>query len=256
MCRLLCKRRLCKSRKSFDCLVHCRNDLGRRAFLRAIDGGAARGTRERICDVAGDGKVAFTQDRRKAAEIDACDLGNVFAIDAGRRAVRTQESRAERCHHAEAGVIRRAAAEADEERAAAARCGRKDELAEAVRRRVHRIALFGRHHRQASRVRHFDDRRLLCGQETEAALGFRAERSSDLRADEFSVQALDERIDRALAAVSERENLRVAFREDRVNGFRDDAAAFEGRDAAFERIHGDDEMFRVHVSHLCFNVVG
>lgn len=159
--------------------------------------------------------------------------------------------RAECRQHAEPGVIRRAAADANDEVAAAAlRCS-EDELTEAVRCRMERIALFGRYAREACCISHLDDSGLLRGQQAEAARNFLAEWPRDVEADDLAREAGRERIDRALAAISERKNLRFAVREDVADGRRDDAAGLDGRDAALEGIHGDDEMMWVHENHLC-----
>ena len=116
---------------------------------------------------------------------------------------------------------------------------------------MERIALFGGHAREARRIGHLDDGRLLCGQQAEAARNFLAERPRGIEADNLASEAGRKRINRALAAIGEREDLRFAVREDVADGRCDDAAGFDGRDAALERIHGDDEKMWVHENHLC-----
>ena len=164
----------------------------------------------------------------KMRKVDRCDICKVFSVDAGRRAVRMEEACAERREHAEAGVICRAAANADDEVAAAAFGSGEDEFAEAVCRRVKWVALRGGHHGKPRCISHFDDGGLVLREEAEAARYLFAERPCDRDGDDLAREPFCQRVNRAFASIGEREDARLAVREDVVDGRCNDAAAFDG----------------------------
>ena len=115
----------------------------------------------------------------KPRKINAPHGGNIAARPAHRTPLGIEEACAERREHAESAVVRRTAADADDEVTAAAIDGGEHEFAESVRRRAARIALVFGHERQSCRICHFDDRRMQLGQEAEAALDGLFQRTRD-----------------------------------------------------------------------------
>ena len=106
----------------------------------------------------------------KPRKINAPHGGNIAARPSHNLSRRIEKACAERREHAESAVVRRTAADADDEVTAAAIDGGEHEFAESVRRRATRIALVFGHERQSCRICHFDDRRMQLGQEAKAAL--------------------------------------------------------------------------------------
>lgn len=191
--------------KVMDVVVHARDDCLGGTFLRPEDIGAAFRPAERIGDVAGNLECAILKAGVGLRRVDLRHIGKVAARDAGAAAVCLQEAEAECREHAEAAVVGRTAADADDEMAAARVDSREDELAEPVRRRVERVALFRRHKGKPRGIRHLDDSSLRVRQEPVAALDFRAEWPGDRRLDNAAVQPLCHSVYRPFTAVGQRE---------------------------------------------------
>ena len=157
--------------------------------------------------------AALPKRRMKPRQVDAAHGGDIAARPAHRPSFCVRKARAERREHAQPAIVRRAAADADDELVAAALDRGEHELSQSIRRRAARVALLFRHERQAGRIRHLDDRRLLRRQKAEAAIDRPLQRPRDRKAHDLARKACDERIDRALAAVRQREDLHFGLGE-------------------------------------------
>ena len=105
--------------KVMDVAIHARDNRFRRALLGAEDARASRRPAERIRDVAGNLEGAVCETSVGSCAIDCRDGGKTSAQDACRASICLLEAEPERREHAEAAVIRRTAADADDEAAAA-----------------------------------------------------------------------------------------------------------------------------------------
>ena len=179
LCTLDAKFPFRQSGESPDRRIHFLDDLRRRPLLRTVDMRAAQGAIERIRHVAGDVDAALLERRMNPRKVDAPHGGNIAARPSHSLSRRIEKACAERCEHAESAVVRRTAADADDEVTAAVIEGGEHEFAESVRRRAARVALAFGHERQSCRIRHFDDRRMRLGQEAETALDWLFQRTRD-----------------------------------------------------------------------------
>src|SRR5437867_4018706 len=136
--------------------VELTHDLRRRALLRAEDGARAFGSEQRIGHVTR-GIDRGTHETGVGLPIDAPQTSERGAAFGQVVPVSIEEPIAEGARHTRAAIVRRAAADADDD-AMRARCGRReDELAGATRRGDARVALALLEEWQPARGGHLDD---------------------------------------------------------------------------------------------------
>lgn len=200
----------------------------------AEDARASRRPAERIRDVAGNLEGAVCETSVGSCAIDCRDGGKTSAQDACRASICLLEAEPERREHAEAAVIRRTAADADDEAAAAVIEGRADEFTESVRRGVEWIALLRWHECEPRGIRHLDDRRLCIGQQAIAALNLGAQRSRHSDGDDAAVQALHHGVHCSFATIGQGEYRDIILWIDIQDGLPQEPAGIHGGDASFE----------------------
>ncbi len=160
---------------------------------------------------------------------------------AERAAVGVREMHAERLQHARAAVVRRAAAEADDEAPRARVERRTDQLARAPARRDARIARVGRHEMQAARLGHLDHRGAV-GQDAERGARRPAERIGDARAAALAARGRDECVHRAFTAVGDRQASVVGIGEHLAEPGLDLPRRFDRGQAFLERIGSNHDL--------------
>ena len=212
---------------------------GRRAFLCAERRGSAGRPAQWIIDVGCDLDRHVREPHVERREIDR---GEVPQRRAARREFASrgvEKPRAQGREHARAAVVRRAAADADDDPPRARVECRRDRFARTVRRCGARVVVAPLEQRETRRARHLDDGEIPVAGECR----FDGRATWPAHDAAFQVRTrVEERIDRTLAAVGHR-NARdvVAVAEHGTETALQGSSRFERARAAFEFIGSDDE---------------
>ena len=189
--------------------------FGRRAFLRTEGAGRALRTEERIIHVAGG------RDRRQrelVRRFDSQEIEQLVDRPGQLAVVLAEEAKTERAGEAEAAVVRRAPAEADDDLARAAGNGGAEHFADAKSRGAERIAFVRRELGQAGRGAHFADGEPGFRQPGVAGRDLAPERVVRATFDPFAAGRAADRLGCAFATVGQGDNLALGVRAGRFSG--------------------------------------
>ena len=148
----------------------------------------------------------------------------------------------ERLRHAGARVVRRAAADAQDEPPEPGVERVAYRLTEAVRRRRQGIAVFDGHEREARRPRHLDHRRPAVAHGAPDRRPGLAERAHHLGAAILAPGRLDQRLQGPVAAIRDRNQLGAGVRRDAANALGNHLRDPQRRDAPLERLWRNHDL--------------
>jgi len=180
--------------------------LGRAgAFLRCKHRAGAARAAQRVIHIAGDIHLHAGQRRLHGRQIQRGQLRQRRAAGRQRLAVRIQQARAQRLQHAGAAVLGGAAAQAQQDAPRALRQRGGDQLAHAVGAGAQGVALAARNPHQAGGLGHFNQGRFTVAQHGKTRIDRRAQRAAHGVAQQLAASGADQRIQRAFAAVGQRQ---------------------------------------------------
>ena len=195
-------------REASEAAVEEGDQVGGRALLGAVDRGRSGPSEQRVRHVAGD---RHPDVRQVPVEIVQVDSGERLGDAACRRPVGSWGVVHRQClEHPEPAIRRRAPTDAEDHLPDTRRGDGPEHVAQPARRRVDRVALTGRHPRQAGRLGHLDDAAGAVGGAEPASRDRSSERVGRIGLLPLPAAGRGDRLERSLAAVRER------AQEDRV----------------------------------------